>query len=357
MDTLSAGHAEYMKQANCEKKQLRVKFLWTHNPQQWLRQFPHGNPVWGNCCFIFDRDEREYDWLVVYNDLPPDHREELLACPPGQSLLVTTEPSSIKIYGQGFVSQFGYVLTSQDERALPHVSRIYAQPALQWFYGRGHVHGEYRSFDQMTANPPLLKTKLFSTVCSNKLQRHTLHNSRFQFTQAIKVNIPEMEIFGHGVRDMADKAEALDDYRYHLAIENFIGRHHWTEKLADVFLGAALPFYYGCPNAADYFPEESFIPIDINDQEGSIEIIRRAIKENEYQKRLPYILEARRRVLNEYNLFAVLSREIQARHTFSSGPSSAVRILSRHQLRKTSPLVAVQDLVGKVCSKLRQSMK
>ena len=54
------------------------------------------------------------------------------------------------------------------------------------------------------------------------------------------------------------------------------------EKLSDAFLGATLLFYFGCPNAGDYFPEESFIPIDINDVEGASGTIKRAICEKEY---------------------------------------------------------------------------
>ena len=80
------------------------------------------------------------------------------------------------------------------------------------------------------------------------------------------------------------KADALDPYRYHLAVENYIGPHYWTEKLADAFLGYTLPFYCGAPNAADYFPEESFIPIDINNFDGALETIRRAIADKEYEK-------------------------------------------------------------------------
>lgn len=333
---------------------IKVKFLWTHDPQQWIRQFPHGQPVWGECRFSFDPDDRDYDWLVVYNDLPPNHQEEPLPCSPGHTLLVTTEPASIKHYGHGFVSQFGYVLTSQDAKSLPHKNRIYAQPGLQWFYGRSFAENRHRSYDDMLANPPMAKQHDLSTVCSSKQQRHTLHNRRFQFTRALKRKLPSMEIFGHGVRDMADKAEALDDFRYHLAIENFIGPHHWTEKLADVFLGAALPFYYGCPNTADYFPVESFIPIDIHDLEGTYEIISRAIENNEYQKRLPFILEARRRVLDEYNLFAVLAREVSNRCNCGNKPSASKRIMSRHRLRKKYPLVALNDFIGKVSSRLRQ---
>jgi hypothetical protein len=323
----------------------RVKFIGTYGDQRWLRQFPGNRPVWGHCEFVLDPEAEEYDWLVVYNDLPPHVKEVDLPCAQEQTILVTTEPSSIKAYGSAFAAQFGYVLTSQPEWALPHRNRIFSQPALQWFYGMGSER--LISYDEMTAHPPLEKTRLISTVCSIKQQKHTLHHKRYQFTQELKKRIPELDIFGHGVRPMADKAESLDAYRYHVAIENFIGRHHWTEKLSDPFLGATLPFYCGCPNASDYFPEESFIPIDINDVDGAREIIRKAMRDQEYEKRLPYILEARRRVMEQYNIFAVLSREIEARSTAAGQSSAMGTILSRRLLRKRSPAVSLQHFYEK----------
>ena len=82
-------------------------------------------PVWGECAFTFDPDARDYDWLVVYDDLPPvagerfSDRVEVLACPPGNTLLITTEPSSIKTYGSAYTAQFGHVLTSQEAAFSP----------------------------------------------------------------------------------------------------------------------------------------------------------------------------------------------------------------------------------------------
>ena len=146
--------------------------------------------------------------------------------------------------------------------------------------------------------------------------------------------------FGKGVRYLNDKAEVLDSYRYHVAIENDSVPDYFTEKLVDSFLGLALPFYFGCTNTADYFPQESFIPIDIFDFEGSINTIRRAIRANEYEKRLPYIKEARRRVLEEHNLFALLSREIEKRHDPAGEGAKldgeSIELYSRRALRNRS---------------------
>lgn len=336
-------------------KNIYIKFIGTYGDQRWLRQFPSNTSVWGECKFILDPSGGGYDWLVVYNDLPANISDIQFPCPKENTILVTTEPSSIKAYGNAFTAQFGHVLTSQPEWALPHRNRIYSQPALQWFYGMGSEH--LVSYDEMVANPPLEKTQIISTVCSTKQQTHTLHQKRYHFTQELKKRIPELDIYGHGVRPMADKAESLDSYRYHVAIENFIGLHHWTEKLSDPFLGVTLPFYCGCPNASDYFPEESFMPIDINDVDGASEIIRKAMRDGEYEKRLPYIMEARRRVLEEYNIFAVLSRLIEERSKDSQTSDKGGVILSRRELRKRHPLVSVQHFYEKVRLRILHAMK
>ena len=331
---------------------VRVKFIARGPGDFWLHQFPHGEPAWGGCAFVFDREATEYDWLVVYDDVPGRAAGtegpacEPLACDPRNTLLVTTEPSSIKTYGGAFTRQFGTVLTSQEPWALPHPDRIYSQPALHWFYGVGSR--EMRPFDRIAAGPALDKHGELSMVFSPKRMRHTLHHQRNRFMQALMDELQGMAVFGRGARPLDDKAEALDAYRYHVAVENHIGLHHWTEKLADAYLGATLPFYCGCPNLEDYFPPDSFIRIDMHDPHGAVDTIRRAIAEDAYRQRLPAILEARRRVLYEYNLFAVLAREIGRRHKPADRiPHDAV-IYSRHALRRRHFAVRVSDAYAKL---------
>lgn len=336
---------------------LRVKVLSSLPAAIWLHQFPHNEPVWGNCEFIFEREVRDYDWLLVYDDLPArpgeskKTTEEKLACPCAHTLLVTTEPSSVKIYGDDFTRQFGVVLTSQPEWALPHPQRIFSQPALHWFYGVGSR--EIEPFDCMLEHLPEGKSRDASMVYSPKAMRHTLHHHRARFMRWLAEHMPELDIFGRETaRTLDDKADCLRDYRYHIAIENFIGEHHWTEKLADPFLGLTLPFYYGCPNAMAYFPDDSFIRIDIRDPAGALDIIRTAIANNEYEKRLPALIEARRRVMFEHNLFAVAAREIAHLHRAKAQVGPGAVILSRRAMRLSSPAVALRDFYGKLRGRL-----
>ncbi len=316
-------------------------------PQIWSRQIPGDGATVGPCRFIFDVDATEYDWLVVYDDLPPlggerpSKREEKLACPPQNTILITSEPSSIRRYSSAYTRQFGYVVTSQEPRYLRHPGLIHTQSGYRWFYGLGSK--TIRGVNEMIAHPPLEKDRLIATVASTKRQRHTVHARRFAFTKALVEAMPEIDRYGHGVIDMDDKAMALDRYRYHVAVENHIAPNHFTEKLADAFLGCTLPFYYGAPNAADYFPPESFIPIDIDDVPGTVEKIRQAIAEDAYSKRLPAILEARRLVIERYGLHPMLAGIIASP---PPRPPVAPRasIKSARRARNSAPLIAIVDM-------------
>ncbi len=329
---------------------IRVKFMTRGlrhgrtTPSSWLRHFPGGRTVWGNCEYTMDYQARAYDWLVVYSEFPPIGNErfslweEVLACPRERTIFIMNEPSSIKVYGSDFLKQFGWVITAQEPEVVNHPGAIFKQSGYRWFYGAANGLG----YDEMAKNIPIQKTSLISTVCSAKRQKHTLHAARYDFTWQLKKDLPELEIYGRGVRPIDDKAEALDSFRYHLAIENFSGPHHWSEKLSDAFLGLSLPFYHGCPNAADYFPKESLVPINIRDYAGSLKVIRQAISEGWYEQRLPALLEARRRVMEEHQLFAMVSREIEARHGSISGTPVEGTILSRQLLRRRKPWIAVR---------------
>ena len=81
-----------------------------------------------------------------------------------------------------------------------------------------------------------------------------------------------------GFDPIPDKWDAIYLYKYHIVLENCSIPDYWTEKLADAFLGLAYPIYYGCTNLSSYFPEKSFTPIDIDNPEQAISILKKLLK-------------------------------------------------------------------------------
>lgn len=336
---------------------IRIKFLARthadHNPALWLSLFPGRRPEFGNCVFTFDVDARRYDWLVVYEDLTllprqkRSNRSEPLACNKSNTLFITSEPSSVKHYGPAFLAQYGHVMSKQPRHIINHTNQIFQTPPLRWFYGRAlsPESDEYLDYDALSAMPPMSKSRDLSTVCSDKQMNPAL-KARYQFVARLKDILgDEFDWFGRGIRPVKDKAEAMNSFRYHIAIENHVEPGHWTEKIADCFLAYCLPFYHGAPDIANYFPDGSVIPIDINDPGGSAQTILQTIKENVYEKRLPAIIKARDQVLNEYNIMQTISGLVEERHVASLPGSSLHKIYGRHAFRRKFPLRAMTDVL------------
>lgn len=291
--------------------------------------------VRGGCVFKNDAHCREYDWAVVYDDFPKGdvgtiHREcEPLACPPEQTILVTSEPPSIKIYPSCYTRQFGYVLTTHSPRFLPHPNHRTGRGCLYWMAGY--------PIDEVFSMPEYPKSRLLSTVCSAKRQKHTEHYRRYSLVEYLSRHLDDLDWYGWGIRRLDPKYHALNPYRYHIAIENYIAEHHWTDKISDPLLGLCLTFYAGDPSLGDILPPESFIPIPIDHPERALRIIRDSIAANEYEKRLPAIREARRLIVEQYNFYnqiADLVHEHHARKHPGYIPRLHGRILrGRHALR------------------------
>ena len=291
--------------------------------------------------FIHKSTCREYDWLLVYDDMPKRNagtiqREvEQLACPREQTILVTAEPPTIKLYPGCYTRQFGYVLTTHDPLYLPHRNYRRGQGCLRWIA----AYNRHEVFSQ----PEWPKSKLISTVCSNKMMKHTQHFNRFRLTQHVAQNLPELDWYGWGMKPLQRKFQALNDYKYHIAAENYIHPYHWSDKISDPILGLCLTFYAGDPALAEVLPEESFIPIPIDNPEAALEIIRKAIRDNEYEKRLPAIREARRLIITKYNLYSQAA-ELIRNHSPGTEPTGPACIRGRHSLRR-NPFYALEEFL------------
>lgn len=336
---------------------IKVKFLARtsadQDPALWLSLFKGRVPKIGNVEFTFDVSARDYDWLIVYEDLtalPNDkrsNRAEKLACSRNNTLFITTEPTSIKLYGSGYFGQYGHVLTKQPRSVVRHKNHIFETPPLRWYYGRplDPDDNNYLDIDHYLTTPPISKTRDLSTVCSNKQMAVTLHQQRYNCVMGLKDILgEEFDVFGRGIRPITDKAEAMDPFRYHVAIENHVEPGHWTEKIADCFLAYCVPFYFGPPDIMDFFPEGSIIPIDIFDIEGAAKIIRAEIKEGSYEARLPAIIAAREKILTEYNLVTKIASIVTDKHQSESITRNDQYIYGRHIFRRKKPVQALSDV-------------
>ena len=335
-----------------------IKLIRRGGGNHFLKQFPNDQAIWDDCKFTFDPHARQYDWLVVIDRLP-FIKPETLACSPKNTIFVTTEPTDITCYGEGFVGQFAYLITSQDEIALPHRNAIRSQTGSHWFYEK--------KYSEIIQDNPYNKIKLMSAIATNKVETHTLHNKRFNFIRNLIKQVPEIDLlfsqrnlsnefqtlFDNKAKFVEHKYDMVDNYKYHLVIGNQEGKHIWTERIADSFLGYSVPISFGCTNLSEYFPEDSFIEIDIHDLDRSVEKIRNIIyNKNDYNNRLKSVIEARNRVLNEYNLIPMITKVVK-QHNPNNITEGVKRIYGRRVVRMTN----LRDLVHFFRYKLANLLK
>lgn len=272
-----------------------VKFTFNYD---WpiFRQTPKFSQVWGNYTFIIDENLKECDFWIVYSDYKMI--TETVICNPKNVLFIPAECySTSPKFRQEFLNQFGGLITVQ--RELKHKNIIYAHNANPWFVNK--------SFDELMTDKSTEKTKLISVVSSNKVFTEG-HQKRFDFVQKLKEYYGDkLDIFGRGIKDFDDKWDVLANYKYSIAIENDFCDDWVTEKFFDCLYTETLPLYYGCPNLEEYVNDKTFIRIDINNFDKTVEIINLCIEKDEYQIRQEFLKKEKIKSLNRDQFFPFLT--------------------------------------------------
>jgi hypothetical protein len=303
---------------------IRVKILKPWTSPDWLRQTPGGRGAWGECQFSHERDEPA-DYVVVCNHVPED---VLVPVPKNRAWLVVQEPP-VAAYAwiREIYPDYGHIFTSDRKRGVPGL--VQHQGGLPW-----HVD---RSYDELSNQLPDFDAKSIplTWVTSSQLA-HRGHRLRMKFLDRLEAAKVPLELRGRGFTPVADKWDALAPARYALAIENHACPFYWTEKVADCFLAGAFPIYWGAQNLEEFFPAESFARVDITDPAAPRRVAEIVGSDLALRNR-DALLEARRRVLEEHNFFAWMSRAI-ADHVRSFGSAPAPS--APHRLRGHSDLAS-----------------
>lgn len=286
-----------------------------------IRQTPGKQGIWNDCRFFCNTEVDSCDYWFVLEGL--NSKKEQAICPQNHAILITCEPPTLKTYKSEFVRQFATVITCHTNIDHPHP--VFQQQALPWHIGRrqqDHINVQFsKDYDELKAMTAIPKTKLLSVISSSKIMSEG-HRNRFDFAQRLKTRFGDkIDLFGRGLNEIEDKWDALADYKYHVALENSAVADYWTEKLSDAFLAGCHPIYYGCPNITEYFSQGALTPIDIGDEEKAIALIEKCLTENRYESSQGLIWEAREKVLDRYNLFALIADYIAKDRQRAGGQS------------------------------------
>lgn len=114
------------------------------------------------------------------------------------------------------------------------------------------------------------------------------------------------------------KGKILDDakedyfikYKYCFQAENNSEFNYATEKIWEPIVCECLCFYWGCPNLETYVDPLCFVRLNLEDFEGSMQIIQTAIRENWWAQRIDVIRREKEKILNELSFFPRLKQII-----------------------------------------------
>ena len=271
------------------------------------RQTPNNDFVWGDTHFSLNNEEG-CSWLCVLDHFPTGYATTI---PRHRRILVVTEPMHIRHYSDSCLAQYGTVLSPYPRPSSYEGQWIHVPILYYWYYGYSELLHTSTKWDELKAAKPN-KTKLLSSIQTDKVRTPAqLYRSRL--VQALKEKIgDQLDIFGRSSHYLLDKADAIDPYKYHLVVENDAGEHFWSEKLADCYLGEAYPIHIGCTNLHDYFPQQAYTSIpNSTDIPQAVKKIKEVITSDLWHKNRVHILEAKQRIMEEYQLFPIIDRIVR----------------------------------------------
>lgn len=256
----------------------------------------------GKYQFFIDEDIKNPDFWVVRNKYIKKVESCFIA--PENTVLMISEPKSVVKYPNSYVNQFATFCSCQE--SVKHNNVIYMPPALPWFVGimkQSNKTVFSLDYDLLKSSPIPQKTKLISVITSNKAFTKG-HQERISFVEKLKAHYGDsLDVFGRGFNDFDDKWDVLSPYKYHIALENSSSKYYWTEKISDCYLAGTFPIYFGCTNLSDYFPEQAYRTININDFDEAVEIIDKTIADNEFERSSEALEKCKELVLDKYNIF------------------------------------------------------
>lgn len=169
-----------------------------------------------------------------------------------------------------------------------------------------------KTYSELVKTPFPSKSKIISCITSGKY-RSRGQKLRIDFLKAFTRKYPGiLDLYGRDIEKMRDYKGPLEDkwdglapYRYVFAFNNFSERNYFDEKLFDPILAGCMPFFWGCPNIGDFFPEGSYVYLDIS-KKDAIDKAMKVMKSDYREKNLQALENAKNLILNKLQFWPAI---------------------------------------------------
>ncbi|MDQ3534333.1 MAG: glycosyltransferase family 10 [Bacteroidota bacterium] len=282
-------------------------------------QTPGQLGLWGNTAFL---TTFKPDINVVLNK--PNPFIKLDADIDKNWLFHLEPPGYIQKLGlddEKVLKNFGKVYTS-DPRLYEKGGKFIASPP----YVHWHLaHSAYSKndgkviydYDFLSSYKEIPKKSSTLVAINSNLNNLPGHKLRADFITKICEQNLDIELYGGNKWSkypqykgyLPQKWPVFSKSKYALAIENEVSPYYWTEKITDSILCFSMPIYYGSPDINKFFPEGSYIILDINNKKAVNEL-EEIINSGYYEKNISKLIEARNLILQKLNLFSFINLEL-----------------------------------------------
>jgi hypothetical protein len=252
--------------------------------------------------FIFTKYPIEADFHILYhvtNGFDVPNSKERIA-------FIISEPPEIQKISLKFLRQFGYVFSPNFEylRSLENLKRggglLPPQAGIIFKDGKPNL---VKTLDKIINSGTTPRNILISVVLSNKRITRQ-QRARVKLIKYLENEIPGLEVYGRGFKEIDDKAEILLQSKYHIALENSSHVGYWTEKYVDALICGCQIFYVGDPELTKVF--SSFTVLNIHDFEYSKKVILNSLRSNLWETNF----EKRKSDLEKYLLYENVIQDI-----------------------------------------------
>ena len=265
-----------------------------------------GNYTWNNIKIVLDDPE----YFVVIN-APPSHIT-LTDDEKKKTIVFRMEPY-MDTKNSFYWGEWGRLDESKFFRVCSHDKNILNYNNNEW-----HINKTYTELKNMRVEKDEKLDNIISTVLSSKYT-DIGHIKRIDFVKFLEKKGIQIDVFGSdkfsyksykGVLPCHEKDNAMFPYKYVFNAENNSIKNYYTEKLIDGILAECLVFYSGCFNIRDFIDERAYIYLELLNFEEDYKKIKKAIEDNEWEKRIDIIRSQKEKILEYLQFFPRLERII-----------------------------------------------
>jgi hypothetical protein len=174
-------------------------------------------------AFFDDYEGPKYAWLLESKFVTPHIVEE------------------VKMFPEKYLETFDAIFTHNKEL-------LKIDPKFKWCPANGFWIKEPKIYE---------KSKMISFITSNKSFTEG-HKRRLEWVKKIG---DQVDLYGRGFNEIAEKEEGLCDYMFSVVIENGFYESYYTEKILDCFATGTIPVYLGSPDIGNYFNKDGIIEL------------------------------------------------------------------------------------------------